>query len=91
MPLMYKENTLNMEWCLDCHRAPEEQIRPREEVFNMNWSPPVDQIELGRRLVEQYDADGSADRLLDLPSVGGNDERINPKIARPSRTTRSTL
>jgi len=55
MPLMYKEKTLNMEWCLECHRAPEEQIRPREEVFNMNWSPPIDQIELGRRLVEQYD------------------------------------
>ena len=54
MPLMWKENTLNMEWCLECHRAPEDHIRPREEVFNMNWSTK-NQEELGRRLVEQYD------------------------------------
>ena len=54
MPLMWKEHTLNMEWCLECHRAPENHIRPREEVFNMSWSP-TDQDELGRRLVEQYD------------------------------------
>lgn len=54
MPLMWKENTLNMEWCLECHRAPEDHIRPKEEVFNMNWSTK-NQEELGRRLVEQYD------------------------------------
>lgn len=54
MPLMWKENTLNMEWCLACHRAPEKHIRPREEVFNMAWSPPADQEALGRRLVEEY-------------------------------------
>jgi len=55
MPLMWKENTLNMEWCLECHRAPENHIRPKEEVFNMNWTPPTNQDELGRRLVKQYD------------------------------------
>jgi len=55
MPLMWKENTLNMEWCLECHRAPEKHIRPKEEVFNMNWSPPTNQEEVGRNLVEQYD------------------------------------
>lgn len=55
MPLMWKENTLNMEWCLECHRAPEKYIRPKEEVFNMNWSPPTNQEEVGRNLVEQYD------------------------------------
>jgi len=55
MPLMWKENTLNMEWCLECHRAPERHIRPKEEVFNMNWSPPMNQEEMGRNLVEQYD------------------------------------
>jgi hypothetical protein len=29
MPLMWKANSLQMEWCLDCHRAPEKYIRPR--------------------------------------------------------------
>ena len=55
MPLMYKENTLNMEWCLECHREPEKQIRPREHVFDVTWSPPADQERLGARLVEEYD------------------------------------
>ena len=40
MPLMYAEGSLQMEWCLDCHRAPEKNLRPREEVFNMRYQPP---------------------------------------------------
>ena len=37
MPLVWKENTLHMQWCLDCHRDPNNAIRPKEEVFNMHW------------------------------------------------------
>ena len=55
MPLMYKENTLNMEWCLECHREPEKHIRPREHVFDVTWTPPADQERAGARLVEEYD------------------------------------
>ena len=40
MPLMWREHTLHMEWCLDCHRNPEKYVRPREEVFSMQWEPP---------------------------------------------------
>ena len=54
MPLMWRENTLHMEWCLDCHRAPERHVRPRDQVFNMDWRPPANQLEQGRKLVEQY-------------------------------------
>lgn len=39
MPAVYQENTLQMEWCLACHREPEKFIRPRSEVFNMQWRP----------------------------------------------------
>ena len=53
MPLMRKQNSLQMEWCLDCHRHPERYVRPREEVFNMNYTAPANQLELGRTLVEQ--------------------------------------
>jgi MoCo/4Fe-4S cofactor protein with predicted Tat translocation signal len=35
MPLMYRENSLLMEWCLQCHREPEQHIRPREFVFRL--------------------------------------------------------
>ena len=54
MPLMWQENSLYMEWCLDCHRAPEKYVRPREEVFNPAWEPPSNQVEEGRKLVAQY-------------------------------------
>ena len=39
MPLMWKVNTLNMDWCLSCHRDPVAEVRPREELFNMAWDP----------------------------------------------------
>jgi hypothetical protein len=54
MPLMWRENTLYMEWCLECHRNPERFVRPREQVFNMDWQPPSDQIALGQKLVGEY-------------------------------------
>ena len=54
MPLMWRENTLYMEWCLECHRNPERFVRPREQVFNMDWQPPSDQTVLGQKLVQQY-------------------------------------
>src|SRR6201993_3150736 len=41
MPLMYAANTLQMEFCLNCHRAPEKFLRPRSEVFNMRYEQPT--------------------------------------------------
>jgi NAD-dependent SIR2 family protein deacetylase len=55
MRFIYQEPTLLMEWCLDCHRNPARQIRPREEVFNMQYESPDNQLEMGRKLVKQYD------------------------------------
>jgi hypothetical protein len=55
MPLTWKANTLYMGWCLDCHRNPEANLRPREQVFNMNYSAPPDQASLGAKLVKLYD------------------------------------
>jgi hypothetical protein len=40
MPLMYEENTLQMEWCLNCHRNPAKNLRPTAEIYNMAWSGP---------------------------------------------------
>src|ERR1700694_3772346 len=54
MPLMYKENTLYMNWCLECHRNPEKFVRPRDQVFNMAYEAPSNQIELGKKLVQEY-------------------------------------
>jgi hypothetical protein len=69
MPLTWQVKSLLMEWCLDCHRRPEDYVRPREQVFNMAWEPgdekrkdwtgeagdrPMDQATLGAILVERY-------------------------------------
>ena len=54
MPLMRQYATLQMEWCLDCHRKPEKYVRKKEEVFNVAWEPPSDQLEKGRELVKLY-------------------------------------
>jgi hypothetical protein len=54
MPITWQAQSLRMEWCLDCHRHPERYVRPRDEVFDMNYQPPHDQIALGKRLVSEY-------------------------------------
>ena len=54
MPLMWQEQSLQMEWCLDCHRNPERYVRPRDAVFRVDYQPPADQYELGKRLVAEY-------------------------------------
>ena len=56
MPLMMQEKSLQMEWCLDCHRNPERYVRPRDAVFRVDYAPPSGsgQIELGTRLVAEY-------------------------------------
>jgi hypothetical protein len=54
MPLMYKANTLYMNWCITCHRNPEKFLRPREEVFSMTYEAPSNQEELGRKLMKEY-------------------------------------
>jgi Zn ribbon nucleic-acid-binding protein len=54
MPLMWRENTLTMEWCLECHRDPARYIRPREQVFAMHWQPPAAQRDFGQKLAATY-------------------------------------
>jgi hypothetical protein len=54
MPLMAQASTLQMEWCLECHRNPAKYVRPQEEVFNVAWEPPADQLSQGSRLVKAY-------------------------------------
>jgi hypothetical protein len=54
MPLMKQAVSLQMEWCLECHREPQKFVRPREEIYNMEWQAE-DQEALGARLVDEYD------------------------------------
>jgi hypothetical protein len=54
MPLMYQANSLQMSWCLECHRAPEKVLRPREFITTMGYQPAGDQEQAGRRLMAEY-------------------------------------
>jgi hypothetical protein len=54
MPLMWQAQDLTMVWCLDCHRNPERYVRPKERVFDMNYTPPQNQEALGKQLVKDY-------------------------------------
>lgn len=53
MPLLRQHGTLLMEWCLDCHRKPEEFVRPPDRVFDMDWFSK-DQAAEGKDLVEKH-------------------------------------
>lgn len=55
MPLMWQSSTMLMQWCIDCHRHPERQVVPRDEVFNMSYTMSSDKRErLGKALVTEY-------------------------------------
>lgn len=54
MPLVYKAEPMTMGWCLECHRDPARNLRPQDEIFNMQWQPPPDQNEVGQQLLADY-------------------------------------
>lgn len=56
MALTARTQPLSMQWCLDCHRAPERFVRPRAQEFAMGWKPH-DQQTLGLALVRRYRID----------------------------------
>jgi hypothetical protein len=53
MPLMYQAASLQMEWCLACHRNPENFVREKKDVFKMDWQPPANQAQAGAELVKR--------------------------------------
>jgi hypothetical protein len=48
---------LSMGWCLDCHRNPAPSLRPTEEVTNMSWTPPENQLELAASWIAEREID----------------------------------
>jgi mono/diheme cytochrome c family protein len=55
---MYQAATLQMEWCLECHRAPEKFVRPHDKIFDMTWTPGPNQLAEGRALKASYRIQG---------------------------------
>jgi len=68
MPLTWQQNTLYMKWCLECHRAPQNFIRPREQVFNMTWV--TNQPAAGRELLRAYHVNATQLTDCSVPRAG---------------------
>lgn len=68
MPVVFHAQPHSMSWCLDCHRAPENALRPVDQVFNLDyhrpaseannqdWVPPADkeQVDIGTKLKNDW-------------------------------------
>lgn len=54
MPLAYATQAFHMDFCLECHRQPEQALRPLNKVTAMGWKSES-QTEIGKKLLEQYD------------------------------------
>lgn len=89
MPIMYMQNTLQMEWCLNCHRSPAKNLRPTSEIYNMAWESPAEDRPVWCTVLEQKTdvptaqsvscttkdptATGAEVAALQLPPVSGSD------------------
>jgi hypothetical protein len=54
MPLTWQHSTLEMKWCLECHKDPSRFIRPRDAVFSFGWQSGEPQLLLGSHLANEY-------------------------------------
>jgi Class III cytochrome C family len=80
MPLMWKEHSLHMQWCLDCHRDPAKHLRSRDEIFVMRErtvpkgadGKQKDPHEYGRELMQLYGV------TTDIPREPGHEKFPNP-------------
>ena len=61
MNQVWQATSLQMEWCLDCHRDPARHVRPRDRIFDLAWQRPADQPNLGAELLRLYDVNTRTD------------------------------
>lgn len=56
MPVVYQHEPLSMSWCLDCHRAPEQHLVPKDMVtrlFEVEAMTPQQRLEQGRKFYDE--------------------------------------
>ncbi len=51
--LTWQEPSLQMRWCLDCHRNPAPNLRPADKITTMGYVPSEPQEVLGARLMKE--------------------------------------
>lgn len=54
MAVVFATQSLQMHWCLDCHREPERYLRPPDKITDMDWNPPpLEQRRIGLEIKER--------------------------------------
>jgi hypothetical protein len=61
MVVVEQVEALTMGWCLECHRNPDEHLRPKEFVTDLDWTPDVPAAQLGAELRKQHEINPSVD------------------------------
>ena len=61
MESVVQEHSLLMQWCLDCHRHPQDFLRPVDKVTDMEWIPDRPQAELGRAVQAELNVHPTTD------------------------------
>ena len=90
MPLMYQQNTLQMEWCLNCHRNPSVNLRPTSEIYNMAWAGPIDRqagMVRGERRIQRVQAVPTAQGVACTTKNPSGDD---PQVAMLQHAQRGT-
>ena len=52
MNVVMQSEPLSMSWCLECHRNPEEHLRPVSEITNMDWLPDESHKEFAQQMIQ---------------------------------------
>lgn len=68
---VYQAKNLSMGWCLDCHRNPEQALRPKDQVTNLGWTP--DQLKLAEPGTESF-------QILQEMNLAPNEEITQAKL-----------
>jgi hypothetical protein len=82
MDVVQQVMPLSMSWCLDCHRNPEKNLRPKEQVTNMAWRPTDHPLAKAKNL----DPDKPGD-LAKAQELVGNHYKTEYDIHKPDYMT----
>jgi hypothetical protein len=96
MPLTYQASTLQMEWCLNCHRNPEKNLRPTSQIYQMAWegpsslhpvwcansatTPGTPTAQLVNCTTQDPDNEGAKMAALDMPSDPRRSGPVSPQF-----------
>ena len=86
MPIMYQQSTLQMEWCLNCHRNPAKNLRPVGEIYNMSWTGPSELKPVWCKAVARQDGVPTAQTVscVSAPPRAGAGAAQEASLALPS-------